>query len=114
MEGHVCLRSLPNTAEKPTLAEVHRAEERELKVLDEFIAYKTRCVERLQNVEKNLQAIEETKWLKEVLEHFLDANREAQRALCSGHMNRTRTEEKTGHWKEKSIGRTSQVLQKLV
>jgi hypothetical protein len=48
-----------------------------LKALDEFIAYKTRCVERLQNVEKNLQAIEETKWL----EHFPNANREAQRAL---------------------------------
>jgi hypothetical protein len=31
----------------------------ELKALDEFIAYKTRYVERLQNVEKNLQAIEE-------------------------------------------------------
>jgi hypothetical protein len=27
-EGHVYLRSLPNTAEKPTLAKVHRAEER--------------------------------------------------------------------------------------
>ena len=38
---------LPNTAEKPALAEVHRAKERELKVLDEFITYKTRCVERL-------------------------------------------------------------------
>jgi hypothetical protein len=80
-EGHLCLRSLPNTAEKLALAEVHRAEERELKALDEFIAYKTRCVERLQNVEKNLQAIEETKLLKEYLEHFPDANREAQRAL---------------------------------
>jgi hypothetical protein len=80
-DGHVCLRSLPNTAEKPALTDVHRIEERELKALDEFIAYKTRCLERLQNVEKNLQAIEETKWLKEYLEHFLDANREAQRAL---------------------------------
>jgi hypothetical protein len=80
-DGHVCLRSLLNTAEKPALAEVYRAEERELKALDEFIAYKTRCVERLQNVQKNLQAIEETEWLKEYLEHFPDANREAQRAL---------------------------------
>jgi hypothetical protein len=80
-DGHVCLRSLPNTAEKPILAEVHRADERELKVLDEFIAYKMRCVERLQNIEKNLQAIEETEWLKKYLKHFLDANREAQRAL---------------------------------
>jgi hypothetical protein len=80
-DGHVCLRSLPNTAEKPTLAEVHRAKERELKALNEFIAYKTRCVKKLQNVEKNLQAIEETKWLKEYLEHFPNMNREVQRAL---------------------------------
>jgi hypothetical protein len=80
-DGHVCLRSLPNMAERPALAKVHRAEERELKALDEFIAYKTRYVERLQNVEKNLQAIEETEWLKEYLEHFPDANKEAQRAL---------------------------------
>jgi hypothetical protein len=80
-DGHVCLRSLPNTTEKPALAEVHRTEERELKALDEFIAYKTRCVERLQNVEKNLQAIEEIEWLKEYLEHFLDANRKAQKGL---------------------------------
>jgi hypothetical protein len=77
----VCLRSLPTTTEKPALAEVHRAEERELKALDEFIAYKTRCVKRLQNVEKNLQAIEETEWLKEYVDHFPDANREAQRGL---------------------------------
>jgi hypothetical protein len=76
-EGHVCLRSLSNKEEKPVLAEVHHAEERELKALDEFIAYKTRCVERLQNVEKNLQAIVEIEWLKEYLEHFPDANREA-------------------------------------
>jgi hypothetical protein len=54
MDGYVCLRSLLNTAEKPALAKVHCAEERELKALDEFIAYKTRCIERLQNVEKNL------------------------------------------------------------
>jgi hypothetical protein len=77
----VCLRLLPNTVEKPAVAEVHHIEERELKALDEFIAYKTRCVEKLLNVEKNLQAIDEIEWLKEYLEHFPDANREAQRAL---------------------------------
>jgi hypothetical protein len=38
-KGHVCLRSLSNTAEKPALTEVHHVEERELKALDEFIAY---------------------------------------------------------------------------
>jgi hypothetical protein len=49
-KGHVYLRSLWNTAEKPVLAEVHRVEERELKALDEFIAYEmcgeiTKCLE---------------------------------------------------------------------
>jgi hypothetical protein len=46
--------------EKPALAEVQCVEERELRALDDFIAYKERCVERLQHMEKNLQAIEET------------------------------------------------------
>ena len=32
----------------------------------------------------------------------------------SSHMNRIETKEKTWHTKQKSIGRTSQVLQKLV
>ena len=66
-EGHMYLRSLLNTAEKPALAKVHRAKERELKALNEFIAYKMRCIKSLQNVEKNLQAIEEIEWLKEYL-----------------------------------------------
>jgi hypothetical protein len=33
--------------EKPKLAEIFGADERELRVLDEFIAYKEGCVERL-------------------------------------------------------------------
>jgi hypothetical protein len=64
VDGHLCLNSLPSTMEKPNLVEVFHADERELRALDDFIAYKERCVERLQNVEKNLQAIEETRWLK--------------------------------------------------
>jgi hypothetical protein len=36
----LCLTSLPNTMEKPELAEVFGADERELRVLDDFIAYK--------------------------------------------------------------------------
>ena len=39
--------SVPNTMEKPKLAEVFSADEQELKALDEFIAYKERCVGRL-------------------------------------------------------------------
>jgi hypothetical protein len=57
--GHLCLTSLPSTMEKPNLVDVFHADEQELRALDDFIAYKERCVERLQNVEK-LQAIEET------------------------------------------------------
>ena len=58
-EGHLCLSSLPNTMKKLELAEVSGANEQELRALYEFIAYKERCVERLQNMEKNLQAIDE-------------------------------------------------------
>jgi hypothetical protein len=63
--------------EKPELAEVFGADERELRVLDDFIAYKERCVERLQNVVKNLQAIDETRWLKQYLKEFPTGDREA-------------------------------------
>jgi hypothetical protein len=80
-EGHLCLISLPNTMEKPNLAEVSATNERELRALDEFIAYKERYVERLQHVEKNVPAIDETRWLKQNLEEFPDGDREAQRAL---------------------------------
>jgi hypothetical protein len=38
-EGHFCLISLPNTMEKPELAEVFSADQRELRALDEFIVY---------------------------------------------------------------------------
>jgi hypothetical protein len=80
-DGHLCLTSLPSTMEKPNLAEVFPADERELRVLDDFIAYKKRCVERLQNVEKNLQAIDEIRWLKQYLEDFPRADRGTQKAL---------------------------------
>jgi hypothetical protein len=76
-DGHLCLTSLPSTMEKPNLAKVFRADERELRALDDFIAYKERCVKRLQNVEKNLQAVEETRWLKQYLEDFPGADRTA-------------------------------------
>ena len=64
----MCASSHYQIRQRTALAEVHHANERELKALDEFIAYKGRCVERVYNVERNLQAIEETEWLKEYLE----------------------------------------------
>lgn len=45
-EGHPCLRSMPTRAEKPMLAEVFGADARELRALQEFVAYKEKCVER--------------------------------------------------------------------
>jgi hypothetical protein len=69
-DGHLCLTSFPSTIEKPNLAEVFCADELELRALDDFIAYKERYVERLQNVEKNLQTIEEIRWLKQYLKDF--------------------------------------------
>ena len=79
-EGHLCLRSVPSVSEKPDLAKVFGADERELKALDEFIGYKERCVERLQNVERNLEAIEEVKWLASYLKEFPNMNRDDERA----------------------------------
>jgi hypothetical protein len=69
-EGHLCLRSLPTREEKPNLAELFGADDRELKALGEFIAYKEKCVERIQHVEENLQAIEEARWLIKYLKNF--------------------------------------------
>src|SRR5450759_2002476 len=50
-EGHLCLNSLTSTMEKPYLGEVSCSGEEWRKAIDDFIAYKEKCVERLQNVE---------------------------------------------------------------
>jgi hypothetical protein len=48
-KGHLLV---PNRMEKPKLAKIFSVDERELRALDEFIAYKERCVGRLQNGEE--------------------------------------------------------------
>jgi hypothetical protein len=64
------LRSLPRTDERPAFANVFAADERELKALDDFIAYKQRCIQRLQQVERNRDAKVEAEGLKLYLAEF--------------------------------------------
>lgn len=70
VEGQKTLRSLPNRENRPVFAKVFAADERELKALDDFIAYKERCVQRFQHVERNLEAIDEAERLKLYLAEF--------------------------------------------
>ena len=77
--GTLCLKTMPKETESPEFAEVYAADERELKALDEFIAYKEKCVERMQYVEKNLVAIEEAQSLKDYLKEFPNKDRSEER-----------------------------------
>ena len=68
--GTKTLRSLPSRDERPAFANVFAADERELKALDDFIAYKQRCIQRLQHVERNRDAKMEVERLKLYLADF--------------------------------------------
>jgi hypothetical protein len=69
-EGLLCMKSLPMRMDNSKFAVVHEADTRELRALDDFIVYKERCISRYQHVEKNIDAIEETKEMKKfLLEH---------------------------------------------
>lgn len=66
----MCLQSLSTKDEKRNLAEVFCANERKLKALKEIVAYKERYVDRIQNIEEKLKAINETKRLVHYLKEF--------------------------------------------
>ena len=68
--GTKTLRSLPNREERPAFANVFAADERELKALDDFIAYKERCIQRFQHEDKNHNAKVEAERLKLYLAEF--------------------------------------------
>lgn len=68
--GTKTLRSLPNREERPPFANVFAADERELKALDDFIAYKERCIQRLQHEDRNRDAKVEAERLKLYLAEF--------------------------------------------
>jgi hypothetical protein len=74
-EGYECLARMPAHHGKPSLAPLKEVDSRELKALVDFIAYKERALQRLQYVERNIQAIEDTCWLQNYLKEFPLADR---------------------------------------
>ena len=55
---------------KPNFINVHDANDHEIKALEEFIIMKEKCIMELMHVERNLCAIEDTKWLMQYLKEF--------------------------------------------
>ena len=55
---------------KPEFAKTEEATEQEMRTLEEFIKWKERCVLKLMQVEHNLQAIDNTKWLLQYFNKF--------------------------------------------
>ena len=51
------------------------ADSRELKSLESFIQMKERCISKRMYVQKNLDAIEEARWLANYLIHFPEADK---------------------------------------
>ena len=79
--GHQYLRSLSEQGTKPSIAVVKTADSRELKALESFIQMKERCILKRMYVQKNLDAIEEARWLANHLIHFLTTNK-SKAARC--------------------------------
>ena len=70
VDGSQCLNEVPNQGLKPNFAQVHEANDQELKALEDFIRMKEKCIMKLMYVERNLRAIEDTKWLMQYLKEF--------------------------------------------
>jgi len=64
------LYSLPSAAEKLEIAEVFAADQRKLKALDEFIAYKKKLVLRGFDPIRNAEVVDKMEAFKEYLEEF--------------------------------------------
>ena len=71
VDGYQCLNEVPNRGQKPNFAHVHDANDQELKALEDFVITKEKCIMKLMYVERNLRAIEDTKWLMQYLKEFL-------------------------------------------
>ena len=68
--GYACLDVVPSARLPIGLAEVTPLESRDIKVLEYYIKLKERNIARHQNVEKNIEAVEETEWLLSYLMEF--------------------------------------------
>ena len=66
---------MPSTDQKPSFADVYDANDQELKALEGFIKMKERCIMKLIYVDRNLCAIEDTKWLLQYLKQFPKINK---------------------------------------
>ena len=70
VDGYQCLTEVPNRGQKPNFVHVHDANDQELKALEDFVIMKEKCIMKLMYVERNLHAIEDTKWLMQYLKEF--------------------------------------------
>jgi hypothetical protein len=68
--GYACLDTVPSTRLPIGLAEITEPEPRDIKVLEDYIDLKERQIARHQNVEKNIDAVEQTEWLISYLKEF--------------------------------------------
>ena len=76
-EGYQCLTKVPSLDQIPSFADVFEANDQEMNALEEFIKMKERCIMKLMYVERNLRAIEDTKWLMQYLKQFPRTNKSA-------------------------------------
>ena len=70
MEGYQCLTKVPSHDLKPSFINVHNANDQEMKVLEEFIKMKERCIVKLMYVKRNLSTIKDTTWVMQYLKEF--------------------------------------------
>ena len=78
IEGHLCLNSLPSMSEKSGLTEVFTVDQRELKALDDFIAYKdTLIIRGSVNLYRNMKVADDLREFKKYLEEFPKSNKDA-------------------------------------
>ena len=75
--GYAALRTVPPPRAKPPLAAVSQADPREVTALDEFISIKERAIRKQICVGENIEAIEQTEWLKEYIQNFPTRDRSA-------------------------------------
>jgi hypothetical protein len=68
--GYACLDTVPSARLPIGLAEVTEPEPRDIKILEDYIDLKETQIARHQNVEKNIDAVEQTEWLISYLKEF--------------------------------------------
>jgi hypothetical protein len=59
--GHACLDAMPSTCLPIGLATVTNLEPRDIKVLEDYFVLKEKHIAQYQNMERNIEAMEQTK-----------------------------------------------------